>query len=1029
MASLDLKPSHKAVKDYYKSLEAFHKLGVTHEMAVRSSFQRLLEHCCKKPGWTLVGEYQYVRQGKANIQIDGAVVDGFKIPQAYWEAKDTQDDLRKEVQKKFEKGYPRNNIIFQSPDRAIVWQDNREILDEDITKPETLVYVVKELFGYQSETQRDWEVAVEEFKPHIPEIAAKVVELIEVERKENKSFVRAFDTFAEVCRSSINPNLADAAVEEMLVQHLLTERIFRKVFHNSEFTDRNIIAHEIERVIHALTSRKFSREEFLKPLDRFYGALEKRAETLDDYSQQQTFLNTVYEKFFQGFAVKQADTHGIVYTPQPIVDFMVRSVEEILKKEFGKSLSDEGVHIIDPFVGTGNFITRIMQEIKKTSLEHKYARELHCNEVMLLPYYIASMNIEHAYYDKTLQYKPFEGICLVDTFELAEDKQYELPLFTEENTERVERLRKTKLFVIIGNPPYNTAQVNENDNNKNRKYKTMDRRVSETYAKDGTASNKNKLSDPYVKAIRWASDRIIDNGEGVIAFVTNNSFVENYAFDGMRKHLSKDFERIYIVDLKGNIRRDSMRDGISLGERNTVFGLSAMVGVSITFLVKTKKHDQHAIYYAETDFRATREEKFHFLEAAGFYNLPCRMLSPNDRNIWLQNGLQEDFGSFLPVGSKDAKAGISQAIFRVFSLGINTNRDSWAYNFEVQKLTDNIKLITDAYNEQAAKWHTLFPKPSIDDFVTNDEARISWSEGLKKSMDRGSILQFQQTNIRVAIYRPFVTSYLYFDPSLTERRYQIPKIFPEPKTELENLAICVNGIGSRKPFSPLMVNRIPDNTLISKTQCFSYYVYDRDGTNRRENITDWGVTQFSSALGEEVDKWQIFHYIYGLLHSPEYREKYQANLKRELPRIPLPKTADQFHAFVSAGERLADLHVNYESQPEYKLEKIETPGKPLDWRVEKMKLTKDKTAIVYNDFLTLAGIPSEVFEYRLGNRSALEWIVDRYQVRTDKRSGIVNDPNRKEDKDYIVRLIGKVITVSLETVKIVKGLPPLPSTG
>ena len=400
----------------------------------------------------------------------------------------------------------------------------------------------------------------------------------------------------------------------MLVQHLLTERIFRKVFHNSDFTDRNIIAHEIERVIHSLTSRKFSKEEFLKPLDRFYVALERRAESLYDYSQQQTFLNTVYEKFFQGFAVKQADTHGIVYTPQPIVDFMVRSVEEILRKEFGKSLSDEGVHIIDPFVGTGNFITRIMREIKKTALPQKYAHELHCNEVMLLPYYVASMNIEHEYYERTGEYKPFEGICLVDTFDLAEDKQLSL-MFTQENTERVEKLRKTKLFVIIGNPPYNASQVNENDNNKNRKYKTMDERVADTYSSDSSATNKNALSDPYVKAIRWASDKILDNGEGVVAFVSNNSFVDNVAFDGMREHLAKDFNLIYTLDLKGNIRKDSMRDGIPLGEKHTVFGLSAMVGVCVSLFIKKKESEDRSVFYAETDFRATRAKSSTSLKA------------------------------------------------------------------------------------------------------------------------------------------------------------------------------------------------------------------------------------------------------------------------------------------------------------------------------------------------------------------------------------------------------------------------------
>lgn len=1020
MIDLDLKPSSKPVKDYYVGLAEFEKLGVTHETAVRSAFQRLMEHCCRRVGWTFVGEYPYKRKDQRSLSIDGAAVDGFNIPHGYWEAKDMGDDLPKEVRKKFEKGYPRNNILFQNPQRVILWQDSRQVLDEDITKPDTLIYVVKQLFEYETETQRDWEVAVEDFKSHIPEIAAKAVGLIEEERKDNKSFVQAFNTFAEVCRASINPNLADAAVEEMLVQHLLTERIFRKVFHNSEFTDRNIIAHEIERVIHALTSRKFSREEFLKQLDRFYVALERRAEALDDYTQKQTFLNTVYEKFFQGFAVKQADTHGIVYTPQPIVDFMVRSVEEILSREFGKSLSDEGVHIIDPFVGTGNFITRVMRQIKKTALPHKFANELHCNEVMLLPYYIASMNIEHEYYDQTGEYKPFEGICLVDTFELAEEKQQSF-MFTTENTERVERLRRTKIFVIIGNPPYNSHQVNENDDNKNRKYKIMDRRVAETYSADSKATLRNKLSDPYVKAIRWASDKILDNGEGIVAFVSNNSFVDNVAFDGMRSHLLKDFNLIYVVDLKGNIRKDSMRDGISLGEKNTVFGLSAMVGVSISFFIKKRECAEHNVLYTAADFRATRDEKFRLLETAGqVYNAPVERLIPDRKHTWLTEGLSGDFESMLPTVSKEG-----DSLFTLSSLGVSTNRDAWVYNFDVEELCRNIQRTIEVYDQQLYSYGRSSQEVGVDAFLLGDNSKISWSEALKKRLQRGTIIEFRKAGVRKALYRPFSTPFLYFDPDLIDRCAHMAKILPTPASESENRLICVTGVGSRKHFQCLMTNRIADLHSVSDTQCFPFYIYDEDGSNRRENLTDWAVEQFSSALAASVDKWQIFHYVYGLLHSPEYRTKYEANLKRELPRIPLPKSLEQFHAFVAAGERLADLHVNYESQPEYTLEKIEAPEKKLDWRVEKMKLTKDKTAIVYNDFLTLAGIPAEAFEYRLRNRPALQWIIDQYQVRTDKRSGIVNDPNRTDDPQYIVKLIGKVITVSLETVKIVKALPSL----
>jgi hypothetical protein len=463
MDILNLKPSHKAVTTYYQELEAYARLGVTHETAVRDAFQALLKVCCSQVGLTFVGEWKIKRKGRHPLSVDGAMVGFDELARGYWEAKDEHDDLAKEVKAKFAVGYPKDNIIFQSPARAILYQNGRQVLDEDITRPEALVGTLKQFFEYRAPQIEKWEEAAAKFQERVPELAESVIKLIERERKTNKKFIAAFTEFSNIARVSINPNISDVAVEEMLIQHLLTERIFRNVFDNPDFANNNIIAVEIEKVIRALTSQTFSRAEFLKSNDYFYRALEETAATIDDFSQKQSFLNSVYERFFQGFSVKVADTHGIVYTPQPIVNFMVKSVEDILRQEFGKSLSDAGVHILDPFVGTGNFMLRVMQEIKRTQLQEKYASELHCNEVMLLPYYIASMNIEHTFYDLTKTYQPFEGICLVDTFELAEGRQG--GLFTEENTERIERQKRQKLFVIIGNPPYNMGQVNENDNN------------------------------------------------------------------------------------------------------------------------------------------------------------------------------------------------------------------------------------------------------------------------------------------------------------------------------------------------------------------------------------------------------------------------------------------------------------------------------------------------------------------------------------------------------------------------------------
>src|SRR6185503_16226745 len=633
MEKLNLKPNHKPVLAYYDALGKFTQIGISHETAVRSAFQTLLEACCRQFSWMLVPEWEIKRPKQRPVRIDGATVDAFRLAHGYWEAKDEHDDLQKEVKKKFAVGYPKDNIIFQAPERAILFQNGKQVLDEDISKANNLVESLSLFFEYLPPAYEQWEDAVEHFQTEVPKLAEAVKELIERERKTNQRFIQAFADFYQLCRDSINPNLSELAVEEMLIQHLLTERIFRTVFHNPDFTRRNVIAVEIEKVINALTSRAFSRGAFLKSLDHFYKAIETTAATIEDYSQKQHFLNAVYEKFFQGFSIKVADTHGIVYTPQPIVNVMVKSVEEILQKEFGKSLSSRDVHILDPFVGTGNFLVRVMREIKRTSLEYKYKNELHCNEVMLLPYYIASMNIEHEHFDLTGSYEPFEGICFVDTFELAEAHQASFSFMSPENTQRVERQKQSPITVIIGNPPYNSNQVNENDNNKNRKYKVMDKRVSETYAKDSKARLLNKLSDPYAKAVRWASDRIGD--EGIVAFVTNNSFVDQIAFDGMRTHLEQDFDEIYIVDLGGNIRKNPKLSGTT----HNVFGIQ--VGVSINLFIRKKRRSESArISYARVDEFWRKEEKYRYLEEKQHRsNIEWQRIEPDEKHTWLTEGM------------------------------------------------------------------------------------------------------------------------------------------------------------------------------------------------------------------------------------------------------------------------------------------------------------------------------------------------------------------------------------------------------
>ena len=1022
-----LKPTSRPVKEYYDSLRHFEAIDVSHEGAVRDAFQTLLKVCGRRLNWTLVAEHRMMGSQNRRISIDGALLDDFKIAHGYWEAKDMHDDLPTAVLDKFGKGYPQDNIIFQIPKRAILWQNKQQVLDADLTDARQLIEAVETFFDYRPEEQVEWEKAVAEFKEVVPVLGDGLAKLIRGERETNRRFARAFGDFHEKCRQSINSNLSEAAVEEMLTQHLLTERLFRTVFNNPDFTRRNVIANEIEKVIDALTSQSFTRDSFLQSLDRFYVAIERNAARITDFSQKQGFLNTVYEQFFQGFSVKVADTHGIVYTPQPIVDFMVKSVEEILRSEFNRSISDSGVHIIDPFVGTGNFIVRIMEQIHRPALEDKYSSELHCNEVMLLPYYIASMNIEHQFYEATGHYQPFEGICLVDTFELAEDRQ--IPLFAPANSQRVESQRGTPMFVIIGNPPYNVGQVNENDNNKNRQYPVVDGRVRQTYSSDSKATLKNQLSDPYVKAIRWASDRIGE--EGVVAFVTNNSFLSDLAFDGMRKNLVDDFDAIYILDLSGNVRKNPKLSGTT----HNVFGIQ--VGVSINFFVKKLDRANTAtkIFYARVDEYWRKEDKYRHLDSKEHYrNLEWKPIAPDERYTWLTEGLRAEFETFVPMGNKATKAAKSEeidAIFKTYSGGVKTNRDAWAFNFSRNALVENMRGLIDTYNSQVFKWeHRENRGINVDEFVVYDDAKIKWSGDLKLDLERGKIAEYAEDKVRSSLYRPFTRSYLFFDRVMNNRVYVFPSIFPTSETEKENRVICASGLASNKPFHTLMTEIIPELQILGNTQCFPFYTYDEDGNNRRENITDWALTQFQSHYEDSaITKWDIFHYVYALLHHPDYRERYQANLKRELPRLPY---ASDFKGFANAGQRLAQIHVGYEEVPEYEggndepsLRLVANEEVPFSWRVEKMRLSRDKTQIIYNDSLTIDGIPAKVFEYRLGNRSALEWVIDQYRVKTDKRSGIVNDPNRPDDPRYIVKLVQKIISVSLETVEIVEELPAM----
>ncbi len=1007
-----IKPNHKAIQAYYTALKDYSDQGVEHETALRSAFQLVLADTGKAHGWMLIPELSLKVSGKT-VRPDGTLRDDYYLPRGYWEAKDTADKLDDEIRKKAAKGYPLSNTIFEDTRQAVLYQSGSEVFRADLTSPQAVADLLNQFYSYAEPDIESFEQAVSEFAERVPELAKGLDDKIKAAHKSNTKFQTAYAAFYELCQTSLNPNISQSAVDEMLVQHLLTERLFRKIFNNPDFVSKNVIAAEIEKVIQALTSQSFSREDYLKSLDRFYRAIEDAAHGLEDFSEKQQFLNSIYERFFQGYSTRIADTHGIVYTPQPIVDFMCASVVEVLQTEFGKSLGDKDVVILDPCTGTGNFIVNLLRRVPKHDLEAMYRDRLFANEIMLLPYYIAALNIEHAYYELTGQYESFEGLCFVDTLDIAQRRQ--LSFLTEKNSQRVERQKAAPITVIIGNPPYNTHQQDENDNNKNRKYDEIDRRIRETYAKDSAATNKNALSDAYVKFFRWAIDRL-QGRDGIVCYVSNNSFVDQIAFDGMRKHLLQDFTHIYHVDLHGNVRQNPKLSGTT----HNVFGIQ--VGVGITMAIRSNQHQEHCLHYNRVAEDWRKEEKYRWLaQKANVKNIDWQALTPDNRHTWLIPENADTYAAFLPIGSKEtksAKADDVKTIFKLYGRGVATSRDDVVYHFDQGKLAERVKQFIEDYNGEVDRYRRSGNKANPDDFVHYD--KIKWSRDLKQDLQRGRYAKFLDKKIRTSLYRPFCKQYLFFDRVLNEEVYVFPQIFPIPATEQENRVIWLK-VGSEWPMFALMANTLVDLLPQGGSQCFPFYVYDEDGSNRRENITDWALAQFRTHYGDEsISKWDIFYYVYGVLHHPGYREKFADNLKRELPRIPF---APDFRAFESAGRKLADLHLNYETAAPYNLRWLEANDTPLSYRVEKMRLNKDKTALTVNDSLTLADIPAAAYQYRLGNRSALEWVIDQYQVSTDKRSGITSDPNRADDPRYIVDLVGRVVAVSIETVKIVTGLP------
>jgi len=1015
--------SRLLIQNYHTEVEKIIQYGGSHkETSIRVAFQNLLNGYCTAKNFLLIPELAYRTKHNTTVYPDGTVKDALRLPWGYWESKDIDDDINKEIQQKFAQGYPNDNILFEDSQTAVLIQSANEVQRVNMADADKLEALLTHFINYQRPEVQDFRQAIECFKTDLPTVLNTLRQTLD--NQSNNQFKAAFKSLFTLCQQSINPKINAFDIREMIIQHILTEDIFLTVFNESQFHQENIIAQQLEAVVKTFFTGKVRRET-LKSIDSYYAVIRREAANIANHHEKQKFLKVIYENFYKTYNPKAADKLGIVYTPNEIVRFMIESTDYLLDKHFNRLLADDKVEIFDPATGTGTFITELIEYLPKTRLRYKYLNEIHCNEVAILPYYIANLNIEYTYQQKMAEYEAFSHICFVDTLDnLGFEHSYQNQQKTlslglgEENAARIQAQNKRQISVIIGNPPYNANQQNENDNNKNRDYPEIDESIKRTYIANSTAQ-KTKLYDQYARFFRWASNRLHE--DGIICFITNNSFLDARSFDGFRKTLQEEFDFVYVIDLGGNIRQLSGKDGIFLNERHTIFGVSAAVGIAITFLVKKKCPEKlpcQMNYIHPCDIRATREEKLAYLKAYPFQNIPFERIQPDKNHHWL-NLADNDFEELLPLANKETKRAKSQqeerAVFKLFSLGVATNRDEWVYDSSKKFLGEKVKYFIEVYNKEVDKYQ----ENSTEQTQNSVDYSIKWTRAVKSDLEKGKKYVFDEHQIIESLYRAFVKKYLYFSQELNEMQYLMKQIFGESGVR-DNLTIYLSGSNSSKPFSVLALDFIGGLDLLEKTQCLPLYRYDKQ-RNRLENLTDWGLNQFRTHYQDNaITKENIFHYTYAVLHHPAYRQKYVLNLKREFPRLPF---YDDFFQWVKWGKQLMDLHINYETVKKYPLKRVDKPLATNKTNPPKLKADKKAGQIQLDNTTTLQGIPPQAWEYQLGNRSALEWILDQYQQKKPRDKTIAEQFNTYRFADYketVIELLQRVCTVSVETIKIIE---------
>ena len=1013
--------------------------GSDNELNIRPAFQNCLSAYCHdhRERLGLVPELATAR----GIIPDGTVNDSLRLPRGYWEAKDTHDDLDAEIQRKFNLGYPKGNIIFEDSREAVLIQNGDVAMRVDMRREGELHRLIRRFLDYELPEIEDFRRAQGQFKADLPSVLASLRETIEDARRHNAEYQDAAAVFLELCHQSIGPDVSDEDVREMLLQHILTKDIFLNIYRETQFHSENNIARQLDNLEQTFFFGGVKKEAMDRLL-RYYNVISVAALQIADYGEKQGFLKAIYEDFYKAYNPAAADRLGVVYTPNEVVDFIIRGADYLLQKHFGRGLADENVQILDPATGTGTFITNLIEYLPADRLEHKYRHEMHANEVAILPYYIANLNIEYTYQEKTGRYLQFPNLVFVDTLDNMDWKgatggavvrqgAFELGGLSFDNWYRMQGQNEKTISVILGNPPYNANQQNENDNNKNREYPAMDQRIKETYVAQSTAQ-KTKQYDMYKRFIRWASDRLDD--DGIVAFITNRAYLETRQDDGFRKVAAQEFSDIYVMDLGSDVRRNPKISGTT----HNVFGIQA--GVAIGFFVRENaKLGNCGIHYARREDAELAVDKLAYLSKANLDDIEFESITPDRYNHWL-NQSNSDFEHLMPLANRQTKLAKvtddEQAVFGLYSLGVVTNRDDWVYDFDDKRLGRKVREFIRSYEETRAE----YGGKAIDGSEIG--TTIKWTRDLKRQLRSDSPNFFERHSICQTFYRPFTNKYLYYHQSLNEMQYQIPQIFPTGEVG-ENKVICFLAPAARRPFAALAANRVPSLAMfIDGTQCLPLYRYTEDG-ERVSNITEWGLRRIDAHYrkefgerfeevvgGERITAEDVFAYTYAVLHDPVYRHDYAVDLLREFPRLPLYHDWD---VWVKMGRELLELHIGFEDVEPYALKRYDTniDGQDGGDRVSPRVMLranaqgKERGEIHIDSETVMRGVPADAWRYMLGSRSALEWVLDQHKEKKPRDPTIRERFNTYRFADYkeeVIELLLRVCMVSVRTMRIVDGM-------